>query len=199
MRNFFIWAAVVTASVLPVGLAAFSPLLAYRDAPYIAAGMAGAIILSALLIQPLLGLCALPQLTAARARKMHRLLGPVIALAVFVHVGGLYLTSPPDTIDALLLVSPTPFSIWGVAAMVGVFLAVVLAGLRKRLGLRLWRGIHYAVTTVIVLGSVIHALLISGTMEFWSKLALCTAIICVLAYGVLYGHIIRPRLRRTAR
>lgn len=199
MRSLCIWAAVIAASILPVGLAAFSPLLAYRDLPYVAAGLAGAIVLSALLIQPLLGLSALPLINAAQARRAHRILGPVITFAVLVHVGGLYLTSPPDTIDALLLVSPTPFSIWGVAAMTGVFLAVMLAGLRKRLGLRLWRGIHYTVTTVIVLGSVIHALLISGTMEFWSKLALCTAIVCVTVYGILYGRVIRPRLRRTAR
>lgn len=177
---------------LPLAFAALSPLLAYRDVPYIAAGLAGAAVLAGLLVQPLLGLGALPQLSATRARRLHRIIGPLIGLGVLVHVGGLYLTSPPDTVDALLLVSPTPFSVWGVLAMVGVIFAVALAGMRKRLGLRRWRMVHYGVTSVIVLGSVIHALLISGTMEFWSKLALCIAVLLTTGIGMIYGRVIRP-------
>ncbi|MEP2919405.1 ferric reductase-like transmembrane domain-containing protein [Sulfitobacter sp.] len=191
-----IWVTVAVFVTVPFVFAVFSPLLAYRDGPYIAAGLAGAAILGALLLQPLLGLGLLPRLSTSRARHCHRIIGPLIAVAVLVHVGGLYLTSPPDTIDALLLVSPTPFSVWGVLAMVGVFLAVVFTSLRKRMGLRRWRMVHFAITTLIVLGSVIHALLISGTMEYWSKLALCIALLTTTVIGMIYGRVIRPARRR---
>ena len=33
-----------------------------------------------------------------------------MAVAVVIHVAGLWITSPPDMIDALLFTSPTPFS-----------------------------------------------------------------------------------------
>jgi hypothetical protein len=45
----------------------------------------------------------------------------VLVVAVVVHVGGLWITSPPDMIDALLLTSPTPFSAFGVIAMWAIF------------------------------------------------------------------------------
>jgi len=35
--------------------------------------------------------------------------GAAIILCVVLYVGGLFLTSPPGTLDALLLVAPTPF------------------------------------------------------------------------------------------
>lgn len=185
--------------MVPIVLAAFSPLLGYRDGPYIIAGIAGAVCLSALLWQPLLALGSLPGLRSGVGRRLHRILGPLIALAVLAHVGGLYITSPPDTVDALLLVSPTPFSIWGVTAMVALLVAVLLAGFRTRLGLRRWRAVHYVVTSTIILGGVIHALLINGTMEFWSKLTLCAAILLTTGYGIIYQRVIRPRVSNNRR
>lgn len=198
LRAAALWIVVAALVVVPLTLAGFSPLLAYRDAPYIAAGFAGAAVLAGLLVQPLLGLGTLPQLSIANARRAHRILGPLIALGVAVHVGGLYLTSPPDTIDALLLVSPTPFSVWGVLAMVGVIIALALAGMRKRLGLKRWRAVHYSVTALIVFGSVIHALLISGTMEYWSKLALCIAVLATTGIGMIYIRVLRPLIKQRA-
>jgi predicted ferric reductase len=92
-----------------------------------------------------------------------------------IHVGGLWITSPPDMIDALLFESPTPFSPFGVIAMWAMFAVALLAAMRRRLGLRprTWRIGHMLLAVVIVTGSVVHGILIEGTMETVSKAALC--------------------------
>ena len=92
-------------------------------------------------------------------------------MAVVVHVAGLWITSPPDMIDALLFASPTPFSPFGVIAMWAIFAVALLAALRRRLGLRprTWRIAHMSLAVVIVVGSVLHGILIEGTMETMSK------------------------------
>ena len=98
-------------------------------------------------------------------------------MAVVVHVGGLWITSPPDMIDALLFVSPTPFSPFGVIAMWAIFAVAVLATVRRRLGLRTWRIAHMPLAVVIVIGSVVHGMLIEGAMEMMSKAALCALVL----------------------
>ena len=99
----------------------------------------------------------------------------LLVVAVVIHVGGLWITSPPDVIDALLFASPTPFSVWGVIAMWAIFAVALLAALRRRLRLRprTWRIGHSFLAVVIVVGSVVHGILIEGTMETISKAALC--------------------------
>lgn len=194
-RRAWVWGVLLAVMGAPVVVAAFSPLLAYRDAPYIVAGFGGAIALALLVVQPLLGLRALPGLRPAAAHLWHRVTGMAILVAVLVHVGGLYLTSPPDTIDALLLVSPTAFSVYGVAALVALVLAALLSGLRRRIGLARWRRLHGVLALVVVTGSIVHALLIEGTMGPASKLALCLTVGGIAAYGILYTRLIRPLLR----
>jgi predicted ferric reductase len=63
-----------------------------------------------------------------------------------------------------------------------------LAALRRRLGLRLrtWRVAHLLLAIVVVAGSVVHAILIEGTMETASKAALC-ALVLAAAIKVLAG------------
>lgn len=180
LRSALIWLALAAAIVVPLAAAAFSDQLAWRHPIYIAAGFAGVLSLGLLLVQPLLIGRYLPALSPQRARQLHRLVGAVLVLMVVIHVGGLWITSPPDVIDALLFASPTPFSIWGVIAMWAVFGAALLAAFRRRLRLRLttWRTLHLAFAAVIASGGVVHALLIEGTMEALSKIALC---ICVSA------------------
>jgi hypothetical protein len=89
-------------------------------------------------------------------------------------------------IDALLFRSPTPFSPFGVIAMWAIFCVALLAAFRRRLGLapRTWRMAHMVLAVVIVSGSVIHGLLIEGTMETMSKAALC-ALVVVAAIKVM--------------
>ena len=156
-----------------------SPLLAWRGPVYILAGLAGIVALGALLFQPLLIRGDLPGLSAGMARRVHRWVGGTVVIAVVIHVAGLWITSPPDMIDALLFSSPTPFSPWGVIAMWAIFAVALLAALRRRLGLRLriWRISHMLLAMVIVVGSVVHSMLIEGTMETMSKAALCTLVV----------------------
>jgi predicted ferric reductase len=174
-----IWAALAAAICVPIVAAAASPLLEWRGAIYILAGFGGVIALALLLVQPLLIGGYLPGPSAYRGRRVHLWIGGVLVVAVVVHVGGLWITSPPDMIDALLLTSPTPFSPFGVIAMWAIFAVALLAALRRRLGLRprTWRIAHTLLAVVIVVGSVVHGLLIEGAMETVSKTALCALVL----------------------
>jgi Ferric reductase like transmembrane component len=178
-RATLIWAALAAAVCVPIAAAAASPLLAWRDAIYIVAGLAGIVALGLVLIQPLLIGGYLPGLAGYRGRRTHLWIGGALVATVVVHVGGLWITSPPDMIDALLFSSPTPFSPWGVIAMWAVFAVALLAALRRRLGLgpRKWRIVHTLLAVVIVAGSVVHGMLIEGTMETMSKAALCALVL----------------------
>ena len=100
-------------------------------------------------------------------------------MMMVVHVGGLWFTSPPDMIDALLFASPTPFSPFGVIAMWAIFAVALLAALRRRLRLRprTWRIAHMSLAVVIVVGGAAHAMLVEGTMETVSKAALCALVL----------------------
>jgi MFS family permease len=103
-----IWAALVASIGMPIAFAATSDLLEWRGPVYILAGFAGIIALGLLLVQPLLIGGYLPGLSAYRGRRAHHWIGGVLVVAVVLHVGGLWITSPPDMIDALLFTSPTP-------------------------------------------------------------------------------------------
>jgi predicted ferric reductase len=172
-----IWAALAAAVCVPLAAAAASPLLAWRGPVYILAGFAGIIALGLVLVQPLLIGGYLPGLSAYRGRRAHLWIGGALVLAVVVHVAGLFFTSPPDMIDALLFTSPTPFSPFGVIAMWAIFAVALLAAIRRRLGLRTWRIAHMSLAVVIVVGSVAHGMLIEGTMETMSKAALCALVL----------------------
>jgi len=173
-----IWAALAAAICVPIAAAAASPLLAWRGPIYILAGFAGILALGLMLVQPVLAGGYLPGLSGYRGPRAHRWIGGAL-VAVVVHVGGLWITSPPDMIDALLFSSPTPFSPFGVIAMWAIFAVALLAALRRRLGLRprTWRIAHMSLAVVIVVGSVVHGMLVEGTMETMSKAALCALVL----------------------
>lgn len=63
--------------------------------------------------------------------------------------------------------------------MWAVFLSAGVVAVRRRLTLKLinWQRLHRSLGFVIVVGSVVHAFLIDGTMETWSKSVLCLAVI----------------------
>src|SRR5215471_12175939 len=140
-RVILIWAALAMAIGVPIAAAAMSEQLAWRGPVYILAGFAGILALGLVLVQPLLIGGYLPALSAYRGRRAHHWIGGALVLAVVIHVAGLWITSPPDMIDALTYASPTPFSPFGVTAMWAIFTVAFLASLRRRLGLRLrtWR------------------------------------------------------------
>ena len=173
--NALTWLAVLGAVLVPILIAANSPLLQWREPIYVVAGFAGVLAMTLLLIQPLLVEGYLPGLQGARGKQVHRWVGAGLLVAVLVHVIALWVTSPPDVVDALLFRSPTPFSVWGVTAMWAVIAAAALAAFRRRLPLKLrqWRLAHTILVVIVVAGSVIHALLIEGTMGPLSKALLC--------------------------
>src|SRR3954466_3108653 len=178
-RAILIWVALAAAVCVPIAAAALSPLLAWRGPVYILAGFAGIIALSLMLFQPLLVGGYLPGLSARIGRRAHHWVGGALVVAVGIHIGGLWITRPPDMVDALLFSSPTPFSPWGVIAMWAIFAVALLAAFRRRLGLRprTWRIAHVFLAVIIVAGSVVHGMLVEGTMETVSKVALCALVL----------------------
>lgn len=195
VRNVLIWTGLGLAIAVPVAAAAASPLLAWRQPVYIVAGFAGVVAMALLLVQPLLIGGYLPGLAPLRARGLHRWIGSLLVTAVIVHVVALWITSPPDVVDALTFTSPTPFSAWGVIAMWAVFAAALLALLRKRMRLKplTWRRAHTSLVMITVVGSVIHALLIQGTMQTQTKVALCILVVLVTALAITKLRIWEPR------
>jgi len=178
-RVILIWVALALAIGVPIAAAAGSEQLAWRGSLYILAGFAGIVALGLVLVQPLLIGGYLPGLSAYRGRRVHHWIGGALVAAIVIHVAGLWINSPPDMIDALLFTSPTPFSPFGVIAMWAIFAVALLAALRRRWGLRprTWRIAHTFLAIVIVAGSVAHAVLIEGTMETVSKVALCALVL----------------------
>lgn len=190
-KSALLWALLAVVAAVPLAAAATSPLIAYRQPVYIAAGFAGIIAMIFLLVQPLLIAGRLPGLQGPRGRRVHALVGTALLLAVGLHVAGLWITSPPDVIDALLFRSPTRFSAFGVLAMWALIAAALVAGLRRSrlLAPRHWRRVHAALTASAVIGSILHALMIEGTMETLSKIALC---VLVLAATLLALKSLKP-------
>ncbi len=192
LRASLIWAGLGLLLLVPFAAAATSPLLAYRQPVYIVAGLAGVLGLMGLALQPLLVRGVLPGLAGPRGRRLHRWAGRALVLSVAVHVAGLWLTSPPDVVDVLLLRSPTPFSLWGVVAMWAVVATAVLTLWRQRMGLRRWRRLHGALALLITGATVGHALLIEGTMAPVSKAALCA----LAGLAMLWAVVARNSARR---
>ena len=178
-RAILIWAALAAAVGVPIAAAAVSPLLEWRDSVYIAACFAGIVALGFMLVQPMLIGGYLPGLPAHRGRHAHLWIGGMLVAAGGIHVGGPWVHKPPGGGRALLFTSPTPFSAWGVIAMWALFATALLAALRRRLRVRprTWRLAHAALAVVIVVGTVVHSLLIEGTMEMMSKVALCALVL----------------------
>ena len=189
------WAGLLAVVGVPVLIAAASPYLAYRNLPYIVGGFAGIVCLALFVVQPLLAAGYLPGIAPATERRWHRWVGVAIVGCVILHVGGLYFTSPEDTLDALTLVAPTPFSVYGVLAMWGVLATAVLVALRRRFRYPTWYRLHNGLALVVVVATVVHALQIEGAMEIVSKGVLCLAALASTVVVLLNLRVIRPLLR----
>lgn len=193
-----VWVILAVMLFVPLLVAALNPLQASRNAAYIVASLAGVFALGLMLVQPLLAAGYLPGLALVKMRRWHRIVGGGLVVAVMLHIGGLYLTSPPDTLDALFLVSPTPFSIYGVTAMWALVFTALLVALKKRLGIKLslWRIAHNVLAVIAVISTIVHALMIEGTMGQISKIILCVAVGAVTLAAVIHLRIIEPLARR---
>lgn len=195
-----VWLIVAAIAAVPVIAAALSPLQRGRETLWIIGGMAGVVALSLLFVQPLFTATA-PVLTAAREGiRWHRWGGMTIIAMVALHVGALYAYSPEDVMDALLLVAPTPFSLYGVIGLWCVILTGVLAAARRRLrlGHRRWRIAHSVLAVAIVSATAVHAVLIEGAMEEISKLAICLAALVTTTFGAVEINVLGPLRRRRA-
>lgn len=174
--------------LVPFTLAALSPLQSGREIEYVAGALAGVLALSLLFIQPLLAAGLLSDISLARARWWHRRVGVALVVAVAVHIAGLFLASPADMSDALLLVAPTPFSLYGVVALWALVLTVLSALVRYRRGTRvsLWNALHTTLTLVVVGASIVHAWMIEGTMNGLSKTVLCILVVLASLGTLVY-------------
>lgn len=188
--RFAIWIVVTSAVIIPIAIASTSPFLAWRSPVYIAGCFAGIFALAIVFLQPILAMNMLPGLHPRKARRVHKILGQGLFISVIAHVGLLWITSPPDIIDALLFRSPTPFAPFGVLAMWAVFLSAICIAFRKRLR-RHASTIHITLALIIVSGTIIHAVLIQGLMGQISKTILC-AMAAVAMGWVVYKQLKRP-------
>lgn len=180
-QPWFVWGCLVLIAAAAIVASAMSPLLAWRQPIYIIAGFAGILALTILLFQPLLMVRQMPGLKITQRRNIHLWLGVGLILAVVIHILGLWITSPPDVVDALLFNSPTPFSVWGVVAMWALLLSTCVVVLRRRFwsgfSVRAWQRLHRGLGLVIVVCTVVHTVLIDGAMEPFTKSLLCLAVI----------------------
>jgi predicted ferric reductase len=183
VNSWLIWFLLIAAMTVPIAAAAASPLLAWRSAVYILAGFAGIFAMVLILVQPMLATGQLPGFAGPRGRRVHLWIGIGVIIAVAAHVIARWITSPPDVVDALLFRSPTPFSAWGVIGMWALFLTGAVAAVRRRARLspRTWRRIHLPLTTGAVCVSIVHAMLIEGTMEIVTKSVLCLFVLVATA------------------
>lgn len=197
VRVAFVWLCLVSVIGVPLLIAATSPLQASRNVAYVIGGLSGVFALGLLLLQPLLAAGYLPGLPVVDSRRWHQWLGICIVAAVILHIVGLYLTSPDDMSDALLLVAPTPYSVYGVIGLWGVVLTALLVALRSRLRLRIttWRILHNALAVIVVLASVVHALMIDGAMGSRSKLILSVLVLIAVATVTLHLRVLKPMSR----
>ncbi len=185
MSRVLIWAVLALALTVPILLAAQSPLLQWRSPVYIIAGLAGVFALALLLVQPMLVAGWIPGLRSRLGRRVHAWVGSLLVLSIIIHVSALWITSPPDVIDALTFRSPTPFSDWGVIAMWAAFAAATLARFRGRVRPAKWRLGHTFLISITVAGSILHALLVEGTMESVSKVTLCV-LVAIATLGAVH-------------
>lgn len=176
---------------VPVALAAFSPWLAYRGFAYITGGFAGILALCLLLLQPLLAAGYLPGLRGPRGRLWHRRAGIALVSLTLLHIAGLWVTSPPDTIDALLLRAPTPYSVWGFISLWAILATALLVALRRNMPPRRWRWAHNALAALVVLATVLHAVQIEGAMELLSKWTLCLAALAATTAALIDLRLLR--------
>jgi predicted ferric reductase len=195
------WAGRVALAALLVGptLAALaSPLQAGRDLSWVLGGLAGVVALGLLAVQVLLPTPFMDALLAGHDLRWHRAVGLAVAGIVLAHVVGLYVYSPDDVRDALVLAAPT-YSRLGVLSAWSVGLSIALAIARRRLGLTYsdWQILHSALAVAIVTTAVGHTVMIRGTLDGPAELLACGAALVAVSAAVVYQHVLRPLRRRS--
>jgi predicted ferric reductase len=190
-------AALAALLVVPAAAAVASPLQEGRDLTWVLGALAGVLALGLLIVQVLLPTPWLDAPLGGPGLRWHRWLGMGLAAVVVAHVLGLYLYSPDDVRDALVLAAPT-YSRLGVLSAWTVGLSVGLALARRRLGLTYsdWQILHSALAVAIVGTAVGHTVMLRGTLDGPVELGVCVATILAVSAAVVYQHVLRPLRRR---
>ena len=172
-----------TLILLPTLLAALSPLQVGRAPIWILGTLAGVLSLSLLVVQLLLPTAWLNLFFGEQNLGWHGVLGISVTGLVIAHIVGLYLYSPDDIGDALILAAPT-YSRFGVLSFWCLLLSVVLALTRHKLQLVYsdWQILHSALAVAIVGTAVAHVVLLQGSLDGFAEGLLCgSVVIAVLA------------------
>jgi predicted ferric reductase len=128
-----------------------------------------------------------------RILSLHRQAGMAVVVIVVGHVVVLMVDDPARL--ALLDVTTAPGRARaGVVAVLGLAALAVTSAWRQRLRLsyQRWRGVHLALTTVVIAASCVHVLEVDAYMSLpvvrWSILGLVLA----AAAGLFWARVIRP-------
>jgi predicted ferric reductase len=185
--------------LVPVVVSLRSPLQQGRDATWVLGALFGVVALGLIAVQVLLPTPWLDDLLGGHELRWHRILGLSVAAVVVAHVAGLYLYSPDDVRDALVLSAPT-YSRLGVLSAWMLGLSIVLALARRRLGLTYsdWQILHSALAVAVVGTAVAHTVMIRGTLDGPAEMLTCGGALAAVSAAVLYHHVLRPVRRRSS-
>ncbi|MGJ3245162.1 MAG: ferric reductase-like transmembrane domain-containing protein [Elainellaceae cyanobacterium] len=172
-----------TLVLLPTLLAALSPLQVGRAPLWVLGTLAGVLSLSLLVVQVLLPTKWLNMFVGQQNLGWHRILGISVTGLVIAHIVGLYLYSPDDIGDALILAAPT-YSRLGVLSFWCLLLSMILAFARHKLQLVYsdWQILHSVLAVAIVGTAVAHVMLLQGALDGFAEGLLCGSVmVAVLA------------------
>jgi predicted ferric reductase len=192
--GFAVLAVIVSA---PVVVSSLSPLQTGRTITWVLGTAAGVLGLSLLVVQMILPTRWLYVMLGGSNLRWHRRLGLAVAALVIAHVVGLYLYSPDDIGDALILQAPT-YSRLGVLSAWCMLLTVGLALARRRLPLLYddWQILHSVLAVAVTGTAVGHVLLLEGTLDGLAEWLVCLAAVAAATAGIVYWHVLRPLERR---
>jgi hypothetical protein len=183
-----------TLVMLPTLLAALSSLQVGRAPLWVLGTLAGILALSLLVVQVLLPTGWLNALVDKQNLRWHRILGVTITGLVITHIIGLYLYSPDDIGDALILAAPT-YSRLGVLSAWCLLLSVMLAFARHKLHLADsdWQTLHSAFAVAIVGTAIAHAMLLQGTLDGFAEGLLCGSAGVAVLMAIAHWHTMPSR------
>ena len=197
-RAALVWVALAAAICVPIALAATSPQLAWRGPVYILAGFAGIVALGLMLVQPLLIAGYLPGLSAYRAacasldRRRAGCRDRDPCRRPLDHQSARHDRRPSLRIADAILPLWRDRHVGDLRRRAAGYLPSAI-----ETAPRTWRIAHMLLAIVIVAGSVVHAILIEGTMETVSKAALCALVLAaaIKVMADLWARIKRGSLR----
>ena len=184
-RRVALWAALAAVVAVPLALALTDFHLEGAPAALVLSTAAGALAVSALVLQPLL---------AGRGRiGPHRMLGAVALVLVLAHVAGLFVVAPDDALFAMSPDGPTRARMALIATI--ALVAVVALGVghgRLPIGAASWRILHAFLAVLVIALGIGHAVLTDGALDgIGTPLLLGLGLLALAA--VAAAHVARTR------